>query len=52
MRNNKFLGCPKKLYLILRLDFGEVNFSIKTMLVLPDSQGTNHLDPKVLVFMS
>ena len=31
-------GVPTKLYLILRLNFGAVHFSVTKMLVLPDSR--------------
>ena len=33
-----YTGCPKKLYLILRLILGAVRFSMTKVLVLPDSR--------------
>ena len=33
-----YTGCPKKLHLILGLNFGAVHFSMTKMLVLPDSR--------------
>ena len=45
-------GCLKKLYQILKINFGAVRFSMTKMLVLPDSRGIyNHLIPTVLDFM-
>ena len=45
-------GCPKKLYLILRLNFGAVQFLMRKVIVLPDFKTcTNHLVPKVLALM-
>ena len=50
--DDPFYGCPKKLYLILRLNFGLVNFSMTKMLVIPDSEDMyKSFRIKVLAFM-
>ena len=33
-----YTGCPKKFYIILRLNFGAVHFSVTKMLLLNDSR--------------
>ena len=41
-------GCPKKLYLILRINFGAVHFSMTKMLVFPDSDMYKSFDALTL----
>ena len=45
-------GCPKTFYLILELNFGEVNFSMTKILRFPDFRDMyKSLLPKLFTFM-